>query len=170
MSLTTFKEQARGRTRGRMWHFGHYGQTLASWQPRSQKITHQCFRYYMTIMWNEIFSPDWCWILTAVSPHRADIPSHAICWFRESCSAFAVKPSSTLPTGDRQTWKKERIMALEAPRQREKSRKKKNHSQPPSERHQRHLASTITALQKYQGKRSSYLTHWKHTERTEKRE
>lgn len=131
MSLTTFKEQARGRTRGRMWHFGHYGQTLASWQPRSQKITHQCFRYYMTIMWNEIFSPDWCWILTAVSPHRADIPSHAICWFRESCSAFAVKPSSTLPTGDRQTWKKERIMALEAPRQREKSRKKKiTHSLP----------------------------------------
>lgn len=32
MSLITFTEQARGR----IWDFGHSGQTLASWPPHSQ--------------------------------------------------------------------------------------------------------------------------------------
>lgn len=62
--------------------------------------------------------PDWCWILTAVSPRRADIPSHIICWIREDCSTFTVKPSSTFPARHRQTWKTERVMATQAWKQR----------------------------------------------------
>lgn len=129
--------------------------------------------------------PDWCWILTAVSPRRADIPSHIICWIRENCSTFTVKPSSTFPTRHRQTWKTERVMATQAWEQRKKSRRKTNLELPSGwtwqantwapfcaspERHQRHLANTSAALWMYQDKNRSHLTHQKNTERTEKKQ
>lgn len=114
--------------------FRHSAQTLARWSPHSQNppSVFQIF-YDMKFSVFQILCDmmDLVLILTAVSPHRADIPSHTICWFRESCSTATVKPSSTLPTGDRQTWKTETITALRALRPREKSRKN-NHSQLPS--------------------------------------